>query len=153
MKKNLFVILAIVLIAGCVQQPSAESSESDAVPEAFVKIEENDKVTTYLILPGKNEPRPNVNIHKFSIVKNYHQPSEVSKELDVVFRSVELPVLVSCEFDKTLFANETYYSDVYLSGEVVHVGSSTEKWVDFKVPSKISVTRDAICADQPETEP
>lgn len=137
--------LALLMLTGCAMNNKPQPQTPEKAPPGFVKILQDDKITSYIDFRVISTYQGNSHLRRFYFINNYAQQTKIIDNPPLYIASSRAINVINCDKNQRAVMGRSFYSKPFAEGELVHASVEIGQWESFPENSLIGITAGMMC--------
>ncbi|MFP1759369.1 surface-adhesin E family protein [Lonsdalea quercina] len=140
MKKLTWLIL--IILTGC----SGTTKPQVKAPAGFIKILEDESVTSYVDFRVISTYQGNSHLRRFYFINNYAEQALIIKKPPVYVSSSRAIYVINCDKNQRAVMSRTLFTNQFAEGDLIHVAQDVGQWETFPKESLFGIIAKRMCS-------
>jgi hypothetical protein len=133
MKK--LALLLLLTLAGCAGTSNPQSQAPAKTPAGFIKILEDERVTSYVDFRVISTYQGNSHLRRFYFINNYAEQTLIIKDPPVYISSSRAIDVINCDNNQRAVMGRSMFSRPFAEGDLIHSEPDVGQWEAFRKDS------------------
>jgi hypothetical protein len=144
MKK--LALLLLLTLAGCAGTSNPQSQAPAKTPAGFIKILEDERVTSYVDFRVISTYQGNSHLRRFYFINNYAEQTLIIKDPPVYISSSRAIDVINCDNNQRAVMGRSMFSRPFAEGDLIHSEPDVGQWEAFRKDSLFGIIAESMCS-------
>jgi hypothetical protein len=144
MKKLTWIVL--FMLTGCTGTTKPQPKTPAKVPAGFIKILEDESVTSYADFRVISTYQGNSHLRRFYFINNYKDQALIIKNPPVYVSSSRAIDVINCDKNQRAVMGRSLFSEPFAEGELVHAEQDVGQWETYPKDSLFGIIAESMCS-------